>query len=285
MKNFVQKTRLLFAFFFMVLVALIAPISVYACNTTPTPTPIPSPTLTPTPIPSPTLTPTPIPSPTLTPTPMPTLTPTPEPSVTPTITPTPIPENPVKKITITKTNDKTGGVGAGDYVTYTLTLTNEGNANFSSIEVVDVLPGFWYVTGSSKINSVSSNDPSEWSGRLTWNLGNLNASQTVKIEYRVQVPGDTDSATYTNIATCMAKVSDSESIGCNVVKSNVPVGTDLVFSANVGTTRVLGTSTSVLPATGDNPYYLFTSFTMFATGALVKLIALVFKKEEEYEYA
>ena len=56
-------------------------------NSTPTPTPTVTPTLTPTPTVTPTITPTPTVTPTITPTP--TLTPTPQP--TPTLTPTPAP--------------------------------------------------------------------------------------------------------------------------------------------------------------------------------------------------
>ncbi|MEG4121836.1 choice-of-anchor Q domain-containing protein, partial [Microcoleus sp. N9_B4] len=60
-------------------------------NDIPTPTPIPTPSVTPTPIPTPSVTPTPIPTPSVTPTPIPTPSVTPTPIPTPSVTPTPIP--------------------------------------------------------------------------------------------------------------------------------------------------------------------------------------------------
>ncbi|MBT8197234.1 MAG: DUF11 domain-containing protein, partial [Acidimicrobiia bacterium] len=90
-------------------------------------------------------------------------------------------------------------------VTYTVTLTNDGNATALGVDLSDTLAtGFTYVPGSTLVNGVPSSDPiGSGSGPLDWVLGDLAAGSSWVVSFDALV-GDTvplDAYYYNNFTT------------------------------------------------------------------------------------
>ena len=159
-------------------------------------------------------------------------------------------------ITIAKSNDKSGGVGQSDTVTYTLTLKNTGNIPLSDVIVKDVpAGGFTYIAGSTTINGVASGDPTISAGQLSWTIGDLPEEEEVVITYKLVTPSDLTFGIYTNFATCTAQLRKmEEGVNCDPTSSTVSRGVSLSYGGNL-TPQVLGASTE-LPATGSSTWIL-----------------------------
>jgi uncharacterized repeat protein (TIGR01451 family) len=166
-------------------------------------------------------------------------------------------------VSIEKSNDSPAS-SAGATVTYTLTVTNDGNTPILGVDIIDVLPGeFTYVSGSTSGDTIS--DPTITAGKLTWeNVGDLGAGESFTISYQATIASDAADATYTNIATCQAFSRTEEEIECNVVTSDVTLGTGVTLSASVGG-QVLGAATE-LPAAGSNTALLYIFIGMILGG-------------------
>ena len=93
-----------------------------------------------------------------------------------------------KTLTILKTSDMTTA-GIGDFVPYTLTITNNTAMPFAGAQIADYLPpGFRYQKGSARQNGVAIPDPviSADASTMTFNLS-LAASATATVRYVVEV--------------------------------------------------------------------------------------------------
>ena len=91
-------------------------------------------------------------------------------------------------LTIQKTSDLTTA-GIGDFVPYTLSITNNTATAFASAQIADYLPsGFRYQKGSARLNGVAIADPviSADARTMTFSL-NLAASATATVRYVVAV--------------------------------------------------------------------------------------------------
>ena len=91
-------------------------------------------------------------------------------------------------LTIQKTSDLTTA-GIGDFVPYTLTITNNTPTPFASAQIADYLPsGFRYQKGSARQGGVAIPDPviSADARTMTFSL-NLAASATTTVRYVVEV--------------------------------------------------------------------------------------------------
>ena len=91
-------------------------------------------------------------------------------------------------LTIQKTSDLTTA-GIGDFVPYTLSITNNTATPFASAQIADYLPsGFRYQKGSARQNGAAIPDPviSADARTMTFNL-NLAASATATVRYVVEV--------------------------------------------------------------------------------------------------
>ena len=77
----------------------------------------------------------------------------------------------------------------GDFVDYTLTVTNQVEAELTELTVVDHIPfGFNYENGSTTIDGEKVADPKiGGNGVLTFNLGVLEPTETLEIDYRLRV--------------------------------------------------------------------------------------------------
>ncbi len=91
-------------------------------------------------------------------------------------------------LTIQKTSDLTTA-GIGDFVPYTLSITNNTATPFASAQIADYLPpGFRYQKGSARQNGVAIPDPviSADARTMTFSLS-LAASATATVRYVVEV--------------------------------------------------------------------------------------------------
>lgn len=111
-------------------------------------------------------------------------------------------ENPVRSYTVAKASSAAGPVHPGDVVTYTVTVTNTGTADYTaaspatvSDDLSKVLDDATYVAGSASNGAVVDNTTLTWSGPLA-----VGAIQT--ITYQVTVgPAGTGDGTLTNTVT------------------------------------------------------------------------------------
>jgi uncharacterized repeat protein (TIGR01451 family) len=181
---------------------------------------------------------------------------------------------------VTKSNDK-AAAAAGDTVTYTLVVKNTGKSTLE-VNIVDVLPGgFTYILGTAHKNDevgLFEPDPILLTlGILSWNVGFLGAGDEVKITYQAKINSDISAGTYKNIATCKGYYRSQEGRGdpaseCDPVDSSVSIGQSLSYGGSL-TPMVLGLSTEVLPATGNETALLFLTLVAGGFGILTKIKA------------
>ena len=102
-----------------------------------------------------------------------------------------IPLDPDSNLILTKSADR-GTADVGDYINYTVTIQNSGDTA-ASVDLYDTLPvGFRYIPGSTRIESVFSDDPavSDDAALLTFDMDILAAGETITLNYALLVgPG------------------------------------------------------------------------------------------------
>lgn len=178
------------------------------------------------------------------------------------------------EVAIEKSNDKSGGTSAGNTVSYTLKVTNNGNRSIYNLDVKDFLPGgFSYIVGTT--TGDTTDDPAVSGGTLIWeDVDNeFTPGETFTINYQAKIASDTSDGIYKNYATCTGNIrSEKESIECDPADSSVTVGSTLGYSGSL-TGQVLGISTSVLPVTGNQTWILIAAFASIALGIFLNLYA------------
>ena len=102
-----------------------------------------------------------------------------------------VPLDPVSEIVVDKRVDRASG-DVGDYVNYTVTITNTGAAT-TRAELFDTLPvGFRYVPGTSRLEQAPTGDPnvSDTGTLLTFDLDLVEPGETIQLDYALQIgPG------------------------------------------------------------------------------------------------
>lgn len=185
-------------------------------------------------------------------------------------------------VSISKTNDKAGGMNAGNTVNYTLTLTNTGNITLNNVMIQDILPGgFTYVDGST----TGAGEPSKSGSVLTWiGFGSLAAGASITIHYQTVSSSDLADGLYTNFATCRVSKGydnfkafnvESPEIDCNPTSSTVQIGSGVNFGGGIGgqvlgISTVLGASTE-LPATGSSNALLIIALVVLGVGLFLRI--------------
>ncbi len=92
--------------------------------------------------------------------------------------------------------DKATPVVPGDTVTYSITLTNNGEIESEAITVTDKIPeGLKFVDGSISGNGVLKD------GVITWNIDSLDISESVTVSFKVTVPEVEENTVWKNIAS------------------------------------------------------------------------------------
>lgn len=123
-------------------------------------------------------------------------------------------------LTVTKESDvRTADLG--DYVNYTVSVTNSGSSTAFDVQLKDALPrGFAYVDGSVRVSqtgSIEINQPqtTEFQAQGKYqvlNLGNLNVGESKSITYRVLIGASSLGGDGINRATAVANNAQGQSI-------------------------------------------------------------------------
>ena len=199
------------------------------------------------------------------------------------------------QITITKSNDRSGGTTAGSTVTYTLTVTNDGNVDLQGVDIIDILPGgFSFVAGSTTGTAIV---PTVSGSVITWNnVGDLAVGASFILTYQATISTDSTNGLYTNFATCDSYYYDGgeerTSVPCNTANSTVSIGSVLGYGGSLQG-QVLGASTE-LPATGSPTLVLIVALVMLATGLFlngftkretIKIVTVKRKKKAAKKHA
>ncbi|MGP5437082.1 hypothetical protein [Psychrobacter alimentarius] len=123
-------------------------------------------------------------------------------------------------LTVTKESDvRTADLG--DYVNYTVSVTNSGSSTAFDVQLKDALPrGFAYVdgsvrvsqTGSIEINQPQTTEFQEQGKYQVLNLGNMTVGESKSITYRVLIGASSLGGDGINRATAVAKNTQGQSI-------------------------------------------------------------------------
>lgn len=144
-------------------------------------------------------------------------------------------------------------VEAGDPISFTLTVSNEGSSNASNVVLTDSLPAGFEITGVAPGTAACTDDGSS-TVRCVWDTFAANDSQTVTIH--AIVAADAPAGAVTNTASVAAPVDDPDmSNNSDAVDVQVEQSADLKI-AKVATpaTGVPGSPQSfVLTVTNDGP--------------------------------
>jgi uncharacterized repeat protein (TIGR01451 family) len=199
------------------------------------------------------------------------------------------------ELQISKENDATGDKAPGDSVGYTITVKALNNAVHNVI-VTDLLPaGFVYRPGSGKVDGNPAVFDHEYASPGTWNIGDMNEGQEVKLTLLADISTTQKPGTYRDIALsngCVGEQGDcsiggtdsvlAQAVNPGYVKETF-VGTDVTVvtpsnppGVTVNATReetqdrtetinVLGTSTA-LPSTGADTKWLYMAVILLTGG-------------------
>lgn len=202
------------------------------------------------------------------------------------------------EVSISKTNNRGGGMSAGNTVDYTITLTNTGNINISDIVIQDILPGgFTYVPGSTW--GELSGDPSISGSVLTWSgFQGLGTGGSITIHYQAVSSSDLADGLYTNFADCRASKGyenfrasniESREVECDSANSTVKIGSGVSFGGSLGG-QVLGISTvlgasTMLPATGSSTTLLVVALAALGLGIFLRMYNVKITKKKNKKHA
>jgi uncharacterized repeat protein (TIGR01451 family) len=112
-------------------------------------------------------------------------------------------------LVITKTCSPADAVTAGQQLTYTLNVTNNGVSDATGVRVTDTLPSqlafnSGTVTGDSSLKTVTNNN-----GTITADLGNLAAGKQAAVTLVTTVNANTQNTTITNPATVQGNETET----------------------------------------------------------------------------
>jgi uncharacterized repeat protein (TIGR01451 family) len=137
-------------------------------------------------------------------------------------------------VTVEKANDPDGAVLPGDTITYSLTVTNEGDATATAVEVTDQLP--------ASVSFVGATTPgcNEASGTVTCALGDIGPGASITVEITVTV--DEFCGTIVNLAHvsasneegAAAENNDSNQVTNTVACETIPPDLQVTKSSDAG---------------------------------------------------
>ena len=156
-------------------------------------------------------------------------------------------------LAITKTDDVTGTLVAGDQMTYTITVVNNGPDTATGIVAMDTLPsGLSFVSSSFTSGSGSVTDNS---GVLTIDIDDLNGSQSAVVEIVVDSAVDVADTLDNTVTVSMTPDIDPDPTD-NTATVQTAVSRDVDASVTktfTGTPTAGGQLTFVIDVTNDGP--------------------------------
>lgn len=216
---------------------------------------------------------------------------------------------------LVKSNDADGTLGIGDIITYTLEVTNTGNQTLDSVTLKDAPPGgLLYVTGSTELNGSAYSDPTDISGQLTWEIGELapGAENSKTLTYQMEIGDDVTSGDYTNLAVAtgifvlgefeddpevgglqffalgigglgglsVESEVEGESIESDPADSTIAVNIPEDIGGQVLGASVLGAATEVLPLAGSDTALIVLILGLGFFGAVLKIVGTKLEKKK-----
>ncbi|MEE9443188.1 MAG: PKD domain-containing protein [candidate division Zixibacteria bacterium] len=106
-------------------------------------------------------------------------------------------------IVITKTTSTPSGM-IGDLMRFTIQVQNFTDQLFTDVQLTDTMPnGIFYIGGTSLLNGSGSGDPTG-DNPYIWALGDLQASETITLEYTSLVSASAQPGMHENVARAQA---------------------------------------------------------------------------------
>jgi uncharacterized repeat protein (TIGR01451 family) len=169
--------------------------------------------------------------------------------------------NPVQSYSVSKTSDPSGAVVAGDVITYTVTVTNTGAANYTAAAPASLTDDLSAVLDDATYNNDVTSGASVTDGILSWS-GALAVGTPVTITYSVTVgAAGTGDGTLTNAVVPTSPGGECDPDGeCTttnqlqsytVAKTSAPVGA--VLPGGTVTYTVTVTNTGAVDYTAEAP--------------------------------
>lgn len=159
-------------------------------------------------------------------------------------------------LVITKSDNTTGSVVAGEQFTYTITVTNNGPDTATGIVANDSLPAdLSFVSGTFTSGSGTVTESPSGSGDLTINIDDLANGASATIDVVVSVAA-TAGATLTNTATVTGTPNTDTDPSNNTVTETTPVVRNVdveVTKTSTGTPTAGGQLTYTIEVTNNGP--------------------------------
>jgi uncharacterized repeat protein (TIGR01451 family) len=94
----------------------------------------------------------------------------------------------------------------GDFVEYTITVSNPTDTPIENVVALDVLPtGLVYLKGSTRVNGTTADDPTmDGTGSLAFRVGRIRENAVASVKYRVQIGAGTPFGEAVNLARAMS---------------------------------------------------------------------------------
>jgi len=130
----------------------------------------------------------------------------------------------------------------GDTVTYTITVSNEGEALATQTILEDILPNGFFLSETDE-------------SKLKWNIGELEPGATITKTYPVKIDPAMIPGNYSNTASACA-----EDANCVTATASI----------EIRALEVLGAEEDLLPDTGNSIIFAISGLILISTGILVR---------------
>jgi uncharacterized repeat protein (TIGR01451 family) len=152
--------------------------------------------------------------------------------------PTPVvPDSASGEVLVVQKQTSRGEAELGDFVEYTISISNPTSEPIDNVVAIDVLPtGFVYLEGSTRVNGNPADDPTmDGTGSLAFQVGMIRENAVGDVTYRVQIGAGTPLGESVNSARAMSVLSGVTS---NIATATVRVTRGLFTDQGIVTGKV-----------------------------------------------